>query len=344
MNRERIKFYSHLTVTALGVMLLAYIVLKYLFFAVLPFLIAWCVAFSVRRPAMKISKATHLPYKVVSLIFTVLITFGSIAVAVSAIIYAMGEAWGLLSRLAESSALFDAFEGIVNKISSLFGSDERADALAEKVTEALGGALSSLISTLLDGVARFLGGVPRAFIFIVVTVVASVYFSLELDVINAFFKRHLPTRVSNWMVGFKNNFLKSILKYLRAYAILMLVTFIVMLFGFLTLGVGYPVLLSFIIALLDALPLIGVGTVLLPFAAYNLIFGSTRLGISLCILFIIHEGIRQFIEPRVVGKSLGIHPVVSLLILYLGYTFFGFFGLLLVPVASVVVNSITANL
>jgi predicted PurR-regulated permease PerM len=111
-----------------------------------------------------------------------------------------------------------------------------------------------------------------------------------------------------------------------------------MLFGFLIIGVKYSVLFAFIVALLDALPLIGVGTVLVPWSIYNIIFGEVRLGVGLAVLFIIHAVLREFIEPKIVGKNLGIHPIVSLLLLYAGYFIFGFLGLLLIPLISVIIN------
>ena len=120
----------------------------------------------------------------------------------------------------------------------------------------------------------------------------------------------------------------------------MLITFIIMLFGFLVLGVKYAVLFAFIVALLDALPLIGVGTVLVPWSIYQIIFGNVRLGIALIILFVIHQIIRQFTEPKIVGKNLGIHPVLSLILLYSGYVLFGILGLVLIPLLSVILNTL----
>ena len=198
--------------------------------------------------------------------------------------------------------------------------------------------ISSLLSGLVSWITAFVSSVPRVLIFILVTVISSVYFSLDLERINAFCKQKLPKKLSAWLVNFKNRFLASLLKYLRAYLIIMLVTFIIMLFGFLVLGVRYAVLLAFVVALLDALPLIGVGTVLVPWSIYNLIFGDIGLGIGLAVLFVVHEVVRQFTEPKIIGKNLGIHPILSLFLLYAGYFVFGLLGLLLIPVLSVVVN------
>lgn len=338
MNKEKLKLYSYLTITAVGALIFLYVFFKYVFVLALPFLIGWAVAFMVRPMAKKISSATNMPYRFISTTLTVLIVVGGIAIIVSALIYAISESWGFLSGLAEEDKLYEILEKITNPISGLLGDREGAAELEAHISSAVSSMISSLLSGLVGWITAFVTSVPKVLIFILVTVIAAVYFSLDLENINAFFKRKLPKKVSDWLINFKNRFLSSLLKYLRAYLIIMLVTFIIMLFGFLVLGVKYAVLLAFVVALLDALPLIGVGTILVPWSVYQLIFGEIRLCIGLIILFVAHEIIRQFIEPKIIGKNLGIHPILSLFLLYAGYFTFGLLGLLLIPVLSVIVN------
>ena len=133
-------------------------------------------------------------------------------------------------------------------------------------------------------------------------------------------------------------FLSIGLKYVRSYSILMLITFVIMLIGFLILRVENAFLIALVVSLLDVLPLIGVGTVLVPWSIFQLLFGTASRGIGLIVLFVLNEIVRQFTEPRIVGKNLGIHPVISLLLLYVGYSVLGFAGLLLTPLVSVLLN------
>ena len=338
MNREKISFYAHLTVTALGALLLGYLFIKYIFVLLLPFLIAWGVAFSLRPIANRISDGTKIPQRLVSVSLTAVIIIGAIAVTVSSLVYAISEAWEFLSGIIENESLYDVLQKVLNPISGLLGDREDAAELEAHIGDAVNSMLSSVLSGLVSTITSFVGAVPRVLIVILVTVIASIYFSLDLEKINSYVKRNLPKRVVLWLVGFKNKFLGSLVKYLRAYLILMVITFIIMLFGFLVLGVKYAVLFAFIVALLDALPLIGVGTVLVPWSIYQLIFGDLRLGIALIVLFVVHQVIRQFLEPKIVGKNLGIHPVMSLVLLYSGYFLLGFFGLVIIPLVSVILN------
>ena len=118
----------------------------------------------------------------------------------------------------------------------------------------------------------------------------------------------------------------------------MLITFVLMLIGFSILGVRYALILSLALAVLDILPLFGVGTVLVPYSVICFVSGDVRLGVGLALLFVANEVIRQLAEPRILGKNLGIHPLISVILLYAGYSLFGFFGLLLLPLFAVGIN------
>ena len=338
MNKEKWEHYSHIVIAILGMILLGYIFVKYIFTLTLPFLIAWGVAFSVRPLAKKIAAGTKLPYKLISVTLTLLIVLGGIAVIVSACTYAIGEAWDFLANLEGGDKLFEKLHTVFNPLRDFFGEREDGAELEKKVWDAITGALTSLLTKALEGFTTFIVQIPRAMIFILVTFIASIYFSYDLERINGFVRSHLPKKAEMRLVKFKNRFLSSLLKYLRAYLIIMLITFMIMLFGFLVLGIKYSVLLSFVVALLDALPLIGVGTILVPWSVYHVCFGSFSLGIGLIILFVTHEVLREFIEPKIIGKHLGLHPIISLVLLYVGYFAFGLLGLLLIPLLSVIIN------
>jgi hypothetical protein len=128
----------------------------------------------------------------------------------------------------------------------------------------------------------------------------------------------------------------TVKKYILSYALLTAITYAIMLVGFLLLGIKNALLIALIVSLLDILPVIGVGTVLVPWSIFQLVFGSPVTGVGLIVLLIVHEITRQFAEPRIVGKSLGLHPIVSLILLYLGYSLFGFLGLFITPVVGII--------
>lgn len=339
MNRERLEYFSHLTVCLIGVFGVGFVFLRYLFVPILPFLIAWCVALLLRPLAGFISSRTHIPKKAVSVILTTLAVTVGLGGAVTLTVYGVGSAWELLSGLAvDEEAVFDFLSKLTNPIGALFGESEAAAALEKELGAAVRGALSTLLSGVVNIITGVVSAVPRVLFFILITVIAAIYFALDLDNVNARVLSILPEFLAEKLRSFKNKFFTAGIKYIRSYLIIMLITAAEMLVGLLILGVGKAPLLAVIISLLDMLPVIGVGTVLVPWSVFEILFGNTGRGIGLAVLFLVNLIVRQIIEPKIVGKNLGIHPILSLVLLYLGYTLLGILGLLLVPMFAVVLN------
>jgi predicted PurR-regulated permease PerM len=101
------------------------------------------------------------------------------------------------------------------------------------------------------------------------------------------------------------------------------------------LGVEGSATLAFFVAILDILPVIGVGTVLIPWSIIAFLMSDTSLGIGLIVLFLVNAVIRQLIEPKILGKSLDLHPLLTLMLIYVGFSLFGIWGLILLPLLAV---------
>ena len=227
MNNDKIRRFADITVVGIGAALLLYFFGKYVFFAVLPFLLSWGVAFSVRPLAVKLSSGTKIPVKIISLILTVIIVLGGISLLLGILFFTAREAWGFLTNPSNTEAIYNFFVKIFN-IGGILGDREGSAELEAEIGEAVKSALGAVISKLvafLTGVAEAL---PKVLLFILVTVVSSIYFSFDLEGVYSFVKKRLPKRIFSALVNFKDKFLKTLLKYLRSYLILMLVTFIIM--------------------------------------------------------------------------------------------------------------------
>ena len=341
MNREKLSTYAHLIVCIAGAVLLGYFFAKYVLLLFLPFLVAWGAAFAVRPLAEGVARRTRLSVRLCRVLLTVLCLLLFFAVLGGLLVGAGAEAWRLLSGLGDGEELAEKFLAILRLPVGWFGDTEAGAALAEQVTLAFGNALS----TLLSGAVAFLSGaiavVPRVFLFLIICAIASVYFSFDLEHINAAVRGKLPEKAARALIGFKDGFLHTLVRYLRSYLMIMAMTFAIMLTGFLLLGIRYALLAAIIVALLDMLPVIGVGTVLVPWSVFTLVSGNTGLAVGLFLLFAANELIRQFTEPKIVGRHLGIHPLLTLIFLYVGYALFGVLGLLLIPIATVAYQAAT---
>ncbi len=335
MNKEKIEYYAHLTITLFGVCAVGFILLRYLLVPVLPFLIAWAIAMVLRPRAKKIGARVHINERIVRVILTTIATLVLIALLIFCVFYLLSEVWLLINDFLSNENLPEILSKITNPLASIIGEGalgEDVEAyLTTTIREALSGVLSGIVN-ILGGVVK---GIPSVLLFILVTVIASIYFAYDLERINAFIKRLLPKPIRRLVGGARAHFFSAGAKYVRSYLILMLLTYFVMLAGFLILKIEKAPLLALITAVLDILPVVGTGVILVPMSIYHLIFGNTGLGIGILVLFLLYQILRQIAEPRIVGKSLGVHPLLSLVLIYVGYGVFGLVGLFLMPVFSI---------
>jgi sporulation integral membrane protein YtvI len=201
-----------------------------------------------------------------------------------------------------------------------------------QITDALRGIISDLSSSLASGIGSVASFLPKAFLFLVATLISLVYFALDLEGINEKVKSVLPPQWGRVLSAAREQMLSVGVRYVFSYFLVMLITFSVMLVGFFILRVGHPVLFALLIAFFDLFPIIGVGTVIIPWAIVEIILGNTARGIGLLVLFVVNELIRQFSEPRIVGKNLNVHPLFTLVLIYTSIALFGFKGIFLVPI------------
>ena len=129
------------------------------------------------------------------------------------------------------------------------------------------------------------------------------------------------------------------IKYLRSYSLIFLLTFGELFLGFSVIGIDGAVVFAALVALVDILPVLGAGAVLVPWAIIEFILGNTALGVSLAVLQVIIAIVRQIVEPRIVGRGIGLHPVVSLMSMYVGLRVFGILGMIGAPLFFVIVKN-----
>ena len=135
-------------------------------------------------------------------------------------------------------------------------------------------------------------------------------------------------------------FFAATLKYLRSYALIMLITFALLFLGLSVIGVKNAAAAALIIALLDVLPVIGTGIVLLPWALIALLTSRVGYGVGLVVIWGVVTVTRNIIEPKIVGRQVGLHPLVTLVAMFVGTKLFGFAGLVMLPLGLSVASSV----
>ena len=339
MNREDFKFYASVIVCIIGVAFLSVVFVRYVLFAVLPFLLAWCVAFISRPLAKSLGKKIKLPTKLLRCLISLFFVLCFFVAVITLIWQAVGLIWDVLSDIGEGDRFLNVLEEIMDPRLAFFGVE---GSIPEEMAIHLRDAIKSALTAILEGlgsiITAWISNVPGVFVFIVVTLISIIYFSWDLEEINHRLKAILPKKLYDHAVKIKDGFLHAGIKYVSSYLLLMSITFVILFVGLLILGVERPAIIALIVAALDVLPVLGVGTVLIPWSLVLFVLGNRTLAIGLVILFIINELVRQLSEPKILGKNLDTHPIVTIFLVYAGYSFFGVKGLLLVPFITVIIN------
>lgn len=142
---------------------------------------------------------------------------------------------------------------------------------------------------------------------------------------------------------------KSLGGYLKAEAILVLVSFAISVIGlyvlkFIGMNITYPLLMALAIGFVDALPILGSGTIMLPWAVISALNGDLNLGIGIIVLWIIMSVVRQILEPKIVSGNIGIHPIFTLIAMYTGFKVIGIMGMLIGPIVLIILKSIFSSI
>ena len=156
--------------------------------------------------------------------------------------------------------------------------------------------------------------------------------------------RVAPPSVEKRMTLVMDNLRYAVGGYFKAQFKIMGIVFLILAIGFAMLGVNYFVLVAFLIAFLDFLPFFGTGTAMIPWALDKFFMGNYEMAILLVVIYIVTQISRQLLQPKLVADSMGMNPLVTLLLLYIGYRIGSVLGMILsVPIGMVVINMCQAG-
>ena len=227
--------------------------------------------------------------------------------------------------------------------------------LAGRVPDGLGDALREFVEDLFSGTSSLLAqgsdfvfaaasaavtSLPGIFLFLVTAVVSSFMFASERETVCAWLQSRLPKAWKTKLTVLRSHLRRAIRGWLRAELRLMGITFALLSGGLCVLGVDAPLLLGALIAVVDALPVFGTGTVLIPWGLWHLVQGEQVLGAGLLVLYGIAAAVRTSLEPRLVGQQIGLHPLLALLSMYAGFRLFGLGGMILLPITAILARQL----
>ena len=278
---------------------------RYALVWLLPFLLALGLAMVLEPLMEQARRRLRLKRGFTAAVVTLVLVGGLLTVLIVVLVQAVEQALALLSSLPEMLAgLPEALERVQARV-------------------------SDFCAACPEGLRRWAEGA------------LAVFFTLTAyPQVMAFLRRQLPARWRGRAGGVKASVLDTLGKWLRAECILLLVTFLQLLAGLLLLRQEYALLLALLIALIDALPVFGTGTVLLPWAAVLCVAGDVPRGIALAALYAVIAVVRSVLEPKVMAAQVGLPPLVALAAMYVGFRVMGVAGMVLLPLAVLVVKQL----
>lgn len=345
MDKKKLTFVLN-SIYVLIIGAIAYFSVVYAFKYAAPFIIGFILAAMFQPLIHLIQRKTRLPIKLIAIvvilaffaILGVLLGWGSFRVFVF-----LGNFFDGLPEL-YFLTIVPFLERMSNDFSQLVSQlDPSIVRSIEQYFNNFIGSTSTIITDISVSVVQAISSnatkVPMMFVSTLVTIIFTFFIAIDYDKITTFIKNQLSVKVKETIEDL-NGFLVSILKkYGKSYLIIVSITFAELALALSILGVNNALIIAFLIAIFDILPILGTGGIVIPWAIFVLIDGNIFLGVSLLVVYVIITVIRNIIEPRIVGYQVGLHPVITLLAMFVGVRIIGFFGLFIAPITLAILKS-----
>lgn len=335
MQERFLKFFACAAAAGILVWVLFHWVLPCLW----PFLVGGFIAVALRPAARGIRNLTRMNWKASAATACLLFyaVFGMLLWNLGFLLFAQGAA--LFTRLPELFAE-DIHPGVTRLGDQCMGwlqrffpaASQQMDQLYGRLTQLAGDGVSALSTAALRQGADFAGHLPAFLLALSFAVLSSFFFLMDYQQVSSFLLRQLPHSAQKTVLESKVYLLDTGRRVVEAYFLLMLLTFAETAFGLWLLRVEYFAVMGLLVAAVDILPILGSGSVLVPWGIYLLLTGQGPLGAGILILYGVITVVRTILEPKLLGNRIGLHPLATILSMYLGLLLGGFGGLILAPI------------
>lgn len=343
-NRPYWKVLVSLVFSLIGTILFIYLGIRALIYF-MPFVIGWFLAFIASPLVTWLEQRLKIVKKLGSAI-TIILVLGA---CVGVIYFAVSRIWAEIASLIQNfpemyEDLEAGFMEIGVKGEQLFarlpqGVQNSWQAMMQNLDQTMGKLIGEMSEPTMEVAGSVAKRIPSIFVATIVTFVSAYFFIAQREEIIVWAKKISPKPIVSRMTMVMDNLKYAVGGYFKAQFKIMVVVFLMLLVGFSLIGVHFSILLALGIAFLDFLPFFGTGTALIPWAVYKFLVGNYRMAIALLILYAVTQVVRQLIQPKLVGDSMGMNPLLTLILLYIGYKLGSVLGMIFaVPVGMIVVN------
>jgi len=343
LPKEAYKRVLYITFYLLIVLVLFFIFFKYILDILLPFIISWLIAMLIKPMITILHRRTKIPVSILSLIFVCLIL-----AAIGTILFLLFdrlifEVRGIVTYLNNNSEewIEDIREFIKNLIDRIpfLKSLGKTDEIENAFSNFAQSKFAEFTTKIPNMLAKMVTMLPNILFVSLILIMASYYFCADYSTIGKFFVSIIPPKARDSIMSVKNKMKDASAKLVKGYLLTVFITFVQLYVGLAILKTNYVFTVALVTALVDVLPVIGVGTVLIPWALAKLLAGSYYQGFGLLIIFAVVSVVREILEPKIIGKSIGLHPLATLFSMYLGLKISGFLGMITFPVIIMMIKN-----
>ena len=318
---------------------IAFVILGYCLPMLTPFATAFVIAYLLNRPICFAASRLHLPRKAVAILTVLLFycTVGSLIALLFIKLFSSGRV--LFLNLPAIYAHYiepvfaAAFAGIEQSIlrmdPSLIGTLEE---LEGHFVQSAGQMVSGLSVGAVGWISGIASSLPGLFINLLLMIITTFFIAADYDCLTGFCLSQMGEKSKGIFLKIQSYVVGTLFVCIRSYALIMSVTFVELAVGLTLIGIKNSVLIAFVIAVFDILPVLGTGGIMIPWMVVAAVMGNPRLAIGLLVVYLVITVIRNIIEPKIVGSQIGLHPVVTLVSMFAGAQLFGVLGLFGFPI------------
>lgn len=346
MERRKLylKIATNLLVNLFVVLFCIFILPKFIRFF-FPFVLAWIISMIANPLVRFMEKRIKIVRKHSSAIIIIVVLVAVIAILYGVCSFLIRELVGFMRDIPDIynalSLQMDLFADKLSGVYSMLPQQNRNT--LDSFIEGIGNSISTFMTSeqlpTFSDAGDFAKNIADVVFSTIIVLLSSYFFIADRDKIVLLMRKAVPNMVLDKFDMVVNNFKQAIGGYFRAQFKLMLIVLAILFVGFSIMDVNYAILLALAVAFLDLLPFFGTGAVLGPWAVYNIIIGRYADAIFLVIIYLLCQVIKQVLQPKMVGDSIGISPLSTLFFMFIGYKFGGLFGLIIgIPIGMVIVN------
>lgn len=321
--------------------------LNYVLPLILPFVIGFAIAYVLKPIIRKIHKLTKIPLTFVSF-FTILLFY---TLFISLLLWFGVELFNYIKNLFQTlPALYEnvLYPWLKDGLNNLLALAKKFDPVIyasiveynNSILQSFGNIISNISEFSVLWITGYASRIPSLLVNLLFTVISSFFFTTDYQKIVTFLLNQLKPKHRALLFNAQEFLGSTIKKYIKSYIIIMSITYIELAIGLSILGVPKGIIIAFLIAIFDVLPIMGTGGIMIPWVVINFMEGNSSLGIGLFILYIVVTVVRNIVEPKVVGDQVGLHPIVTLFAMFIGTSLFGVAGLLSFPITLAILKGL----